>query len=331
MNTTDKISLISLIIAAIAAIGTIVALIKMDRQNRKSNNYTTSQETIQLLENTNALLEKTIGTKNEEIIGLNNRINSLENTRSEKEALSKQQLELKDTEIEKLVEQLVEIKTEIVSNLKVMNDRNQIREEELKNVEVEAKKIAINESDKNEIDILVKKVERIQDVSKYISVAALQTLYKSHFKIGQYHLAAESIKRLIEKGYNTADNYFKMGLCYNHAGDIISAVKNYEIATEKDKSHPIYWSYYGGALKKLGRYDEAIEKLNIAIDLDNRCDDAYYNLGAIYAMKIDLEKAIYNLKKAIDLKPETRDYIVRRPYFDKIKNHPDYIALVGSS
>jgi len=295
----------------------------MYRQNHKSNKHTTSQETIQLL-------EKTIEVKTEEIAGLKGRINSLESTSNDMAVLSKKQLEFKDTEIEKLAEQLIGFKTEIVSNLKTINDRNLIREEELKNVEIEAKKIAINESDKNEIDILVKKIERIQEVSKFINPSTLKTLYQAHFKLGQYHLAAESIKRLVEKGYDTADNYFKMGLCYNHAGDIFNAVKNYEIATQKEKNHPLYWSYYGGALKKIAKYDEAIEKLNIAINLDNRCDDAYYNLGAIYSMKGDVDKAIFNIKKAIELKPETKDYIVRRPYFDNIKTHPDFIAIINN-
>lgn len=324
MTIIDKLPIISLIVSTIATLFAAIAIVIMQRQNRKSNKYTASQETLQLS-------EQRIEVKNEEIKALNNRISSLENTRSDMDKLSKKELEIKDSEIEKLAEIFIEFKRDIVANLKTINDKSQIREEELKNVEIEAKKIAINESDSNEIDILVKKMERIQEVSEFKNPSTLQTLYRSYFNLGKYHLAAESKKRLIEMGYDTADNNFKIGLCYNHAGDIFNAVKYYEIATTKEKNHPIYWSYYGGALKKIGRYDEAIEKLNIAINLDNRCDDAYYNLGAIYSMKGDFDKSIFNIKKAIELKPETKDYIVKRPYFDNIKNNLEFIKLVSNS
>lgn len=59
----------------------------------------------------------------------------------------------------------------------------------------------------------------------------------------------------------------------------------------------------GLALFNKGKYEESIENLNKAIELDSNCINAYVHRGGAYIKKSQYEKAIEDYSKAIAVWP----------------------------
>ena len=74
--------------------------------------------------------------------------------------------------------------------------------------------------------------------------------------------------------------------------------------------HGYAWMLRGDALAELGRYQEAIDSYNRAIDRALRIKpsdgEVWYNIARCYALQGNKEQAIENLQRAIELKPQRR-------------------------
>src|SRR3990167_934991 len=62
---------------------------------------------------------------------------------------------------------------------------------------------------------------------------------------------------------------------------------------------PNYWYYKGYTLRKLGKFDEAIESANKALSLDTNFNLAHFELGMIYQSNGDYKKAIEHITKVV--------------------------------
>ena len=72
---------------------------------------------------------------------------------------------------------------------------------------------------------------------------------------------------------------------YVRAGQTDRAIGAYEARITAEPDNPLYRYNYGSLLLQAERYDEAIEQLEQAIELDAQNANAYYNLGAAYQNK----------------------------------------------
>ena len=63
---------------------------------------------------------------------------------------------------------------------------------------------------------------------------------------------------------------------------------------------PNYWYYKGYTLRKLEKFDEAIESANKALSLDADFNLAHFELGMIYQIRGDYKRAIEHIKKVVD-------------------------------
>lgn len=61
----------------------------------------------------------------------------------------------------------------------------------------------------------------------------------------------------------------------------------------------------GARLSNEGKHDEAIAKFNEVLKQVPQCAECYANIGAVYLMKEDVEKAEENYRKAIEINPDT--------------------------
>ncbi|MBA3885517.1 MAG: tetratricopeptide repeat protein [Acidobacteria bacterium] len=61
----------------------------------------------------------------------------------------------------------------------------------------------------------------------------------------------------------------------------------------------------GARLSNEGQHEEAIAKFNEVLKEAPQCAECYTNIGAVYVMKQDFEKAEANYKKAIEINPGT--------------------------
>ncbi len=66
---------------------------------------------------------------------------------------------------------------------------------------------------------------------------------------------------------------------------------------------PYIYSYKGNSLSQLGRYDEAIEVLELGRAEDDERPDLHNLLGVCYFKKDEYEKAITHFKRAVELNP----------------------------
>jgi tetratricopeptide (TPR) repeat protein len=72
---------------------------------------------------------------------------------------------------------------------------------------------------------------------------------------------------------------------YNRAGQTEKAMAEYQQQIEKNPENPTYRYNYGSMLLNANRYDEAIEQLTEATELEPDNERAHYNLGAAYTNK----------------------------------------------
>ena len=72
-------------------------------------------------------------------------------------------------------------------------------------------------------------------------------------------------------------------------------------------------------LNNQGRYDEAIEECNKAIELDPNYALAYFNRGAAYINKGQYDLAIADCNKAIELDPNNAKAYANRAYAYKLQ------------
>src|SRR5690606_9759921 len=69
---------------------------------------------------------------------------------------------------------------------------------------------------------------------------------------------------------------------YVRAGQVDRAIEAYDARIAADPNDPLYRYNYGSLLLQAERFDEAIEQLSRAIELDPQNANAFYNLGAAY-------------------------------------------------
>ncbi len=132
--------------------------------------------------------------------------------------------------------------------------------------------------------------------------------------------AAEPLQMAIDKGANSAEAYIYLGRiyltsedrendalavleqgqaefpdneeiqteilnAYVRAGQTDRAIDAYDARITADPDNPLYRYNYGSLLLQAERYDEAIEQLTRAAELDAQNANAFYNLGAAYQNK----------------------------------------------
>ncbi len=93
------------------------------------------------------------------------------------------------------------------------------------------------------------------------------------------------------------------GKKYLDRGDCTAAVAELKVATTLLVTNPVAWNYYGVALQRAGRPDEAAAAYQMALKLNRDLVEAHFNLGSLW-----LEQAKPDAAKA-----EFMAYTLRRP------------------
>ena len=87
---------------------------------------------------------------------------------------------------------------------------------------------------------------------------------------------------------------FTLGLASNDPGAIAEALAEELMAAFAE----------GVELSRVGRYDEAIEKYQEALAINDLCSDCWYNIGVAFSQKQDLDQAERAFKEAIEIAPD---------------------------
>ena len=116
-----------------------------------------------------------------------------------------------------------------------------------------------------------------------------------------------------EKEREELNYYYNRGDTFFDLGKFEDAIQNYDKAIELD-SNVNSACYYnrGTAYFSLGKFEDAIQDYNKAIDLNPNDDLSYSNRGNAYFSLGKFEDAIQDYNKAIDLNPNNASYYYNR-------------------
>lgn len=86
------------------------------------------------------------------------------------------------------------------------------------------------------------------------------------------------------------------------------------------------WAFYN-----IKEYDRAINSYDYVLEIDPRCDEAFYMKACCCSQLGKVELTIEMLKQVIRLNPdEYREYIYKQTEFDHLRKNKSFQELVSS-
>jgi len=183
----------------------------------------------------------------------------------------------------------------------------------------------------------------IQDYGKIIEltsekkekIEAYAQRGKYYAKIGRYDLACQDFTKAIELSPEKSEAYVDRGESYAGQGKHELAISDFNLAIKK-APYPGAFSARGISYLALDKRELAVKDLNTVIaGSSDWAADAYYHRAIIRALEGNSQKAIADLKKAIQVdnkistKPTLKEKAKTESRFDSIRKHHDFIKLMG--
>lgn len=157
-------------------------------------------------------------------------------------------------------------------------------------------------------------------------LAENQDLYQVYDKIGlcYYRLndtenAIEAFKLMLEKEPQSQDTLINLSAIHFEKGDLEEGMKYFKQLEEKGLIDPSIFYNIGILLFKNRQIDIAIDYLEKCIAVDPMYVNGYYQLALVYLNKGDLEEAKKNLKKIIELAPESEIAAIAKRMLENIE------------
>lgn len=110
----------------------------------------------------------------------------------------------------------------------------------------------------------------------------------------------------IEKDATNDGFYYIRGLVYNYKGKYEKAINEFDHALQLSPTKNLFNIYLNRGASKfiIQEYNEALEDLNMAIELNPYNSSAYHSRGRVYYETEDYENAITDFKKSLETDPE---------------------------
>jgi tetratricopeptide (TPR) repeat protein len=120
--------------------------------------------------------------------------------------------------------------------------------------------------------------------------------------------------------------WHEKGLIHAMGKEYEEAIASYDKALEFKPDDHQAWYNRGIALDDLGRYEEAIASFDRALRLN---PDDYYNKACYYGLRNNVELAIENLQRAINLDVKYQDMAKTDQYFEQIRGDERFQSLLS--
>ncbi|XP_015371446.1 PREDICTED: small glutamine-rich tetratricopeptide repeat-containing protein alpha [Diuraphis noxia] len=180
----------------------------------------------------------------------------------------------------------------IVNHLKTQLSNDSFNDESLESMEVAVQCIesaySLNPTESDNVEV---KLESI--VKEYYQVREQKPIQKA--EISQAHK-------------EEAENHKKFGNEYMKMQNNDKAIEAYTIAIKLNPLNPIYYCNRAAAFNAIGKYINAIQDCQKAIELDSTYCKAYCRLGLAFSYLKDYDKAASCYKKACELDPDNQGY-----------------------
>ena len=89
----------------------------------------------------------------------------------------------------------------------------------------------------------------------------------------------------IEQAKEKAQYYYKRGGIYNKKEFFNEAIEELTKAIDLDSENAMYYCKRGIAFGEIGDLENAISDFNMAINIDDECGSAYNNRGVVYHLQ----------------------------------------------
>ncbi len=132
-----------------------------------------------------------------------------------------------------------------------------------------------------------------------------ETLQKAEVLVARQNWtgAIAAYKEVIAASPSDASLQNRLGICYQHEGDVKAARAAYKKAIDLRKDYAEAWNNLGTIDHARGRYKQAISAYSKAIQTNPRSAVFHKNLGAAWLARGDVEKALEAWNEAFRLDP----------------------------
>lgn len=121
---------------------------------------------------------------------------------------------------------------------------------------------------------------------------------------GRVAEAEHFVKRALQVDPNSIGALAQLGEIKRDMGDLDEAIRLFREGLAIDDSYPFVFLGLGDVLQRAGRYEEAEEAFTRVLQLNPDSFKAYYNLGVTRGNRGDVEGAIANYEKALEIAPQ---------------------------
>jgi len=104
----------------------------------------------------------------------------------------------------------------------------------------------------------------------------------------------------------------QLGVMFYTQGDLERARIAFEGLVQADPNSSSAHSALGALYTRTGRYDEALEQVNRAIELNSDQLEAYVNRAEIWFRKNQMQRAVEDIKRAMSMDPGEKDPAANR-------------------
>ena len=238
-------------------------------------------------------------------------------------------VEIDDNEIEKYLNQSIDNRTKINSQLEELRKANALQEKQISELKVRLASASKTEQELTEIfaneDKIFLSNKKIEEGWKlYIDKnynGALELFHEAlelnpqsaqaymgsgttYSEIGEYRKAISDLNKSVELNPNNAVTYLNRGVIYADLRKYERAIEDYNKAIELKPRYALAYFNRGVSLYRLQRYEDAIESYSKSIELNPNNEYAYSNRGSAYDELGQYENAISDFSAAIKINPK---------------------------
>ena len=141
--------------------------------------------------------------------------------------------------------------------------------------------------------------------------------------------AIDILKRVSDAGSLRGHALYLRGEALRSLDRYQEALEPLQTASEIDPENIHIWLALGWCYKRIGRLDLAIESLERALESDECKAIVYYNLACYWSLAHNKNRALEYLTQALAVNPDYRDMVSREQDFDFLRADPDFLALTS--
>ena len=147
--------------------------------------------------------------------------------------------------------------------------------------------------------------------------------------LGRYEEAIASYDQALEIKPDYHEAWNNRGIALANLGRFEEAIASYDQALEIKPDYHEAWNNRGVALDNLGKYEKAIASYDQSIKINSNDANAYYNKACCYGLQNNVELAIENLQRAINLDVKYQDMAKTDQDFEQIQGDERFQSLLG--